>query len=133
MQNDKCKMQNECVRFADLFKSFPKEIQQFCIFHFALCISRVARQIPIYLLNIFPGRHCISRQNLLYLLKYARKAGISMKSIRELYKIGKGPSSSHTMGPEMIFVLQKKFAIQPPPFGAIISGFVKFMYGKPNW
>ena len=26
--------------------------------------------------------------------------GISMKSIREIYKIGKGPSSSHTMGPE---------------------------------
>ena len=23
-----------------------------------------------------------------------------MKSIRDLYKIGKGPSSSHTMGPE---------------------------------
>ncbi|WP_228300439.1 serine dehydratase beta chain [Pusillibacter faecalis] len=23
-----------------------------------------------------------------------------MKSIRELYKIGKGPSSSHTIGPE---------------------------------
>ena len=23
-----------------------------------------------------------------------------MKSIREIYKVGKGPSSSHTMGPE---------------------------------
>ena len=23
-----------------------------------------------------------------------------MKSIRDLYKVGKGPSSSHTMGPE---------------------------------
>ncbi|MBQ8236239.1 MAG: hypothetical protein IJZ37_06125, partial [Clostridia bacterium] len=23
-----------------------------------------------------------------------------MKSLRELYKIGRGPSSSHTMGPE---------------------------------
>ncbi|MDD7191892.1 MAG: serine dehydratase beta chain, partial [Sodaliphilus sp.] len=23
-----------------------------------------------------------------------------MKSLRELYKIGKGPSSSHTMGPQ---------------------------------
>ena len=23
-----------------------------------------------------------------------------MKSIRDIYKIGKGPSSSHTMGPE---------------------------------
>ena len=42
MQNDKSKMQNGCVRFADLFKSFPKEIQQFCIFHFALCISCVS-------------------------------------------------------------------------------------------
>ena len=26
--------------------------------------------------------------------------GSHMKSIREIYKIGKGPSSSHTMGPE---------------------------------
>ena len=28
------------------------------------------------------------------------KAGDDMKSIREIYKTGKGPSSSHTMGPE---------------------------------
>ena len=28
-----------------------------------------------------------------------------MKSIREIYKIGKGPSSSHTMGPERQSVL----------------------------
>ena len=28
-----------------------------------------------------------------------------MKSIREIYKIGKGPSSSHTMGPERAAVL----------------------------
>ena len=25
-----------------------------------------------------------------------------MKSIRDIYKIGKGPSSSHTMGPERV-------------------------------
>ncbi len=31
--------------------------------------------------------------------------GISMKSIREIYKIGKGPSSSHTMGPERAALL----------------------------
>lgn len=29
-----------------------------------------------------------------------RKHATGMKSLRELYKIGKGPSSSHTMGPE---------------------------------
>ncbi len=29
-----------------------------------------------------------------------KNGGISMKSIRDIYKIGKGPSSSHTMGPE---------------------------------
>ena len=28
-----------------------------------------------------------------------------MKSIREIYKIGKGPSSSHTMGPERAALL----------------------------
>ena len=29
-----------------------------------------------------------------------KKKGLGMESIRELYKIGRGPSSSHTMGPE---------------------------------
>ena len=33
------------------------------------------------------------------------KVGDSMKSIREIYKIGKGPSSSHTMGPERAALL----------------------------
>ena len=31
-----------------------------------------------------------------------------MKSIREIYKIGKGPSSSHTMGPERAALLFSK-------------------------
>ena len=31
-----------------------------------------------------------------------------MKSIREIYKIGKGPSSSHTMGPERAAKLFKE-------------------------
>ena len=37
-----------------------------------------------------------------------------MKSLRELYKIGKGPSSSHTMGPQkaaQIFAAQNKGAV----------------------
>ena len=34
-----------------------------------------------------------------------------MKSIREIYKIGKGPSSSHTMGPEKA---AKLFAAEHP-------------------
>ena len=37
-----------------------------------------------------------------------------MKSLRELYKIGKGPSSSHTMGPQkaaQIFAAQNEGAI----------------------
>ena len=33
-------------------------------------------------------------------LEYVESEEIRMKSIREIYKIGKGPSSSHTMGPE---------------------------------
>ena len=32
---------------------------------------------------------------------------IPMKSIREIYKIGKGPSSSHTMGPNKAAILFK--------------------------
>ena len=31
-----------------------------------------------------------------------------MKSIREIYKIGKGPSSSHTMGPERAALIFKE-------------------------
>ena len=31
-----------------------------------------------------------------------------MKSIRDIYKIGKGPSSSHTMGPERAAELFRK-------------------------
>ena len=34
----------------------------------------------------------------LKMLTFIRR--IIMKSIKDLYKIGKGPSSSHTMGPE---------------------------------
>ena len=37
-----------------------------------------------------------------------------MKSIREIYKIGKGPSSSHTMGPERA---AKLFKAQHPDTG----------------
>ena len=32
----------------------------------------------------------------------------SMRSIRELYRIGRGPSSSHTMGPERACLQLKK-------------------------
>jgi hypothetical protein len=39
MQNEECKMQNDGVGYADLFKSFPQEIPQFCTLHFEFCIS----------------------------------------------------------------------------------------------
>ena len=35
MQNDECKMQNDCVAFGDNLKIFSKKIPQFCILHFA--------------------------------------------------------------------------------------------------
>ena len=45
-----------------------------------------------------------------------------MKSIRELYKIGKGPSSSHTMGPERAANLFKKTYPQADAFRVILYG-----------
>ncbi len=46
-----------------------------------------------------------------------------MKSIREIYKIGKGPSSSHTMGPERA---AKLFRAQHPE----ADGFTVILYGS---
>ena len=48
--------------------------------------------------------------------------GISMKSIREIYKIGKGPSSSHTMGPERAAKLFKETHPEADGFRVILYG-----------
>ena len=45
-----------------------------------------------------------------------------MKSIREIYKIGKGPSSSHTMGPERAAKLFKETYPQADAFKVILYG-----------
>ena len=45
-----------------------------------------------------------------------------MKSIREIYKIGKGPSSSHTMGPERAAKLFKAENPQADSFRVILYG-----------
>ncbi len=45
-----------------------------------------------------------------------------MKSIREIYKIGKGPSSSHTMGPERAAELFKSQYPQADAFKVILYG-----------
>jgi len=45
-----------------------------------------------------------------------------MKSIREIYKIGKGPSSSHTMGPERAAKLFKSQYPQADSFKVILYG-----------
>ena len=45
-----------------------------------------------------------------------------MKSIREIYKIGKGPSSSHTMGPERAAQLFKSKYPQADAFRVILYG-----------
>ena len=45
-----------------------------------------------------------------------------MKSIREIYKIGKGPSSSHTMGPERAAQLFKKNHPQADAFRVVLFG-----------
>ena len=45
-----------------------------------------------------------------------------MKSIREIYKIGKGPSSSHTMGPERAALLFAKRFPQATSFQVTLYG-----------
>ena len=45
-----------------------------------------------------------------------------MKSIREIYKIGKGPSSSHTMGPERAAKLFKKEHPEADQYRVILYG-----------
>ena len=45
-----------------------------------------------------------------------------MKSIREIYKIGKGPSSSHTMGPERAATLFKKEHPTADAFRVVLYG-----------
>ena len=45
-----------------------------------------------------------------------------MKSIREIYKIGKGPSSSHTMGPERAAQLFRSQYPQADAFRVILYG-----------
>ena len=45
-----------------------------------------------------------------------------MKSIREIYKIGKGPSSSHTMGPERAATLFKADHPEADAFRVILYG-----------
>ncbi len=45
-----------------------------------------------------------------------------MKSIREIYKIGKGPSSSHTMGPERAARLFKEMHPEAESFRVVLYG-----------
>ena len=45
-----------------------------------------------------------------------------MKSIREIYKIGKGPSSSHTMGPERAAKLFRSEHHEADAFRVILYG-----------
>ena len=45
-----------------------------------------------------------------------------MKSIRDIYKIGKGPSSSHTMGPERAAKLFREKYLEADSFKVILYG-----------
>ena len=50
------------------------------------------------------------------------KGRYSVKSIREIYKIGKGPSSSHTMGPERAALLFLQRYPQATAFEVVLYG-----------
>ena len=45
-----------------------------------------------------------------------------MESIKELYKIGRGPSSSHTIGPERACIIFKEKNKQATDFKVILYG-----------
>ena len=45
-----------------------------------------------------------------------------MKSLRNLYKIGRGPSSSHTMGPEKAALYFKNTYPQADCYKAVLYG-----------
>ena len=45
-----------------------------------------------------------------------------MKSIREIYKVGKGPSSSHTMGPEREAKLMRQEHPEADSFRVVLYG-----------
>ena len=45
-----------------------------------------------------------------------------MKSIKEIYKTGKGPSSSHTMGPEIACTIFKNEQSEATSFKAVLYG-----------
>ena len=45
-----------------------------------------------------------------------------MQSIRTLYKVGKGPSSSHTMGPERAAKLFRKMTPEADRYEVILYG-----------
>ena len=45
-----------------------------------------------------------------------------MQSLRELYKIGRGPSSSHTMGPEKAILIVKEKYKEADSFEVVLYG-----------
>ncbi len=53
----------------------------------------------------------VSKHTLLYYREGTALSGVIMRSIKDVYKIGKGPSSSHTMGPSYAMEL---FASEHP-------------------
>ena len=58
-----------------------------------------------------------------------------MKSIKELYRIGTGPSSSHTMGPRKaaeLFLEKHPEALNHPFYGEWVSGYVADAYHEEN-
>ena len=62
------------------------------------------------------------RRNLLYCMQLYRMEMYMMKSIREIYKIGIGPSSSHTMGPERAATLFRAAHPEADAFRVILYG-----------
>ena len=62
----------------------------------------------------FCGKICVVRLPL--------RADINMKSIREIYRIGRGPSSSHSMGPAAACELAKKETPQADSFKVKLYG-----------
>lgn len=85
-------------------------------------LSKPSGQNLIYLAKIFnvPVENFFVNINHIRAKKDSAQAG--MESLRELYKIGRGPSSSHTIGPEKACMIFKKRNMDADRFKAILFG-----------
>ena len=83
-------------------------------------LSQPSGQHLVYLSRIFnvPIEYFLSDDY----VSQVRNASAGMESIREIYKIGRGPSSSHTIGPERACIIFKAQHPEAERFKVVLYG-----------